>query len=206
MLGGFSLLLGLPLFILIPVVLVALGVGLYMVITLLPVLVFGGVFVIMYKVCKWSSLREPYLYLLPAVLAFVSLLPMVIPQFKALGVSALASMQGVSAQLGLFETVDWLLRAPYYIFLVLLLAFILVGVISLRKFGRPGTLLAGFFSFAIVAMFIGQVMPLTEGLVEVVGLTEGTVASSDLPAILYVSLAQLGVGVVSFVGMSRRWW
>jgi len=106
-LGAASLALAVPLWLLIPIVLVVLGLGIYLVVSFLPFVVAGIIFVLTYWLLKRVGMREPYVYVLPLALGLLSLIPAFIPEMQG----AIVSSLNVGARaMGVLETAGLVLK------------------------------------------------------------------------------------------------
>lgn len=141
MFGG---LMGLPLIILIPVLLVTLGVGIYLVVTLLPFIVAGAVFIFAFYVARWLKIPEPWNILVPVGAALIAIMPHFVKSFTAGTMSLASALSG--------EAVPSYTLTPFAIIaIVLFLALMAAGTYS---FVRRGEWSALGVSLAAIALML----------------------------------------------------
>lgn len=92
--GVFGALAGLPLIILVPVLLVTIGLGIYVVVTLIPFIVAGTVFILAFYVARWIKLTEPWNVLVPVGAALIAILPNFVSSLSQTAMSMAGAMVG----------------------------------------------------------------------------------------------------------------
>jgi len=89
---------GLPLIVAIPIVLIMLGVGIYLIVTLMPFIVAGAVFILALFLARWLKLPEPWNIGVPVLAGLVAITPYFV---HSLSQATLAAALAVSGQEGL---------------------------------------------------------------------------------------------------------
>lgn len=200
-LGPLSLGLALPLAVLIPVVLVLLGVGVYIIIQILPIIVMGTVFFIVYLICRAVKMREPWMYIIPLLMGFVSLIPLMIEPLR----DSLLSAGGVNCQSGVAaQILDELFSVPKYLVYLMVGIFLLVGITSVQRLGGPGAFLGGVAALIVAFVIIGGEIDIfsTGGAAPMAG-----EAPLGIPPLLWIiSLAGILPIVITWYGYRKRWW
>jgi hypothetical protein len=92
--GVLGALAGLPLIILLPVLLVIFGLGIYLVITLTPFIVAGAVFILAFFVARWIKLKDPWNILVPVGAGLIAILPTFVGSFSSSLASVSSAMSG----------------------------------------------------------------------------------------------------------------
>lgn len=173
-LGPLAFLGSLPLWIVLPVLLVLLGVGIYLTIQLLPFIVSGLVMILFYLVFDYIlDVETNWKYYGSIILGLVALVPFMFPSLRGavagnlsgmVSPSALGVTSQASAQLGLQSILDSLASAPMWIVAFVILIFLGIGLKSLSDLGSPGAFIAGgvgiALSIIIITNVFGGVVPL----------------------------------------------
>ena len=93
---GLGASLGLPLFLLIPIVLLAIGVGIYVIVTLMPFIIAGIVFIAAFLVARVLKIGEPWKLIIPIIAAVLALFPYFVHSLSLSMASVSSSVSGAS--------------------------------------------------------------------------------------------------------------
>jgi hypothetical protein len=139
---GLGATLGLPLFLLLPILLIGIGVGIYLIVTLMPFIIAGAVFVVALLVARELKIRQPWEVVLPMLAGLVALFPYFTSSLALSMASASSSVSG--------QSIPGAVMAPAGIFEIAL--FLVIVALSIwmsyeKKNGKPlaTAFLVGFF-------------------------------------------------------------
>lgn len=162
--AGLSFGLGLPLWLLGIVILAAFGVGIWLLLTMLPVFVAGGAFFgTFYLINRVESMKVdfPYNYIIPFIAAFAAWAVVWIPGASGMIVSQAVSSSGASAataaavEAQFLGDVGNLLAAPTIILSIMGigLAIVVMNMVgSMPVIGKPIAALIGIVAFAVLVL------------------------------------------------------
>jgi len=146
-LGPASLVLSLPLWLMIPLILIAVGLGLYIVVSFLPFIVAGVIFGMTYWLLKRAGTPEPWVWALPVLFGLLAIAPAFVPAFRAF---VLAQVNAQAAAMGILERiVDWIVGPFLFLTALIVLGFLFLFLSSVKQLGRPGAFLAATLGLAI---------------------------------------------------------
>lgn len=140
-LGALSVFASLPLWLLLPVVLIALGLGLYVVISFLPFFVAGVVFGFTYWILDRVGMKSPWNWILPFAFGLLALTPAFVPGMRAAVASSLNA--GASAMGIIGDVTSWIIGPVLWITALFVLGFLAIFLMSVRKLGRFGAFVSG---------------------------------------------------------------
>lgn len=184
-------------------VLILAGVGLALMLYLLPITVACVVAYITYRLGKAIGLKGMRLFLAPVVSAVGAVVLFQFADFTlwslGMGASLSGSVQAQATARGpLVGWVDNIINMLHLLLALLVLGFLFLGAVSIRELGGdPGALTAGVFSLLIAGIAISTAFD-----VRIPGLTAGTTAEpTHLPLVL---LLLVGICVTGVAWMHER--
>lgn len=140
-LGAFSVFASLPLWLLLPMVFIALGLGLYIVISFLPFFVAGVVFGFTYWILNRVGMKGPWNWILPFGFGLLALTPALVPGMRAAVASSINA--GASAMGLIGDVVSWIVGPILWVAAIFILAFLWLFLKSIRTLGRFGAFISG---------------------------------------------------------------
>jgi len=164
-LGSLSFLGSIPLWLFIPIILISLGVGIYVTVTVLPFLVSGLVMFLFYLLFDYFDVDSPWLYVGPVLFGTIALLPMFVPQIMEAMVSGISGQftgaEAVQAQGFIDGIIETFVQGPLWISAFLILIFLAFGLYGISSLGTPGAFISGFLGIALALAMTFSVGGLT---------------------------------------------
>jgi len=146
-LGPLAFALSIPLWLFIPLLLLAVGFGLFLVISALPFIIAALVFGIFYWLFTKAGMPDPYRWVLPMGFGLVALIPAFVPGLRAF---VLGTINAQAQAMGFIGAVtEWVVGPILFVTALVILAFIFLFLSTIRQLGYPGAFVAGFLGLAL---------------------------------------------------------
>lgn len=200
-LGSLSLGMALPLWILIPLILVAVGISLYVIVSFLPFIIAGLIFGFTYWVLKRVGMREPFVWILPFAFGLLALVPAFVPGLRAAVMGTVNT--GAQAMGILGDITSWIIGPFLWVAAIFVLGFLLIFLNSVRTLGKPGAFISATIGLMLGTAIALNAVGLSAGpLVLAATITGEEIVIGALPIILGGTIA--GLTQVAFMRLERR--